>query len=54
MEVYTLEEVSQKIKIPIPTLRKYLKSGKLQGAKIGKHWRITDEQLKQFVDSCTK
>lgn len=54
MEVYTLEEVSEKIKIPVPTLRKYLKTGNLKGAKIGKHWRITDEQLKEFIDAHTK
>ena len=54
MEVYTLIEVSEKIKIPVVTLRKYLKDGKLKGAKIGKHWRITDEQLKEFLESSTK
>lgn len=54
MEVYTLEEISEKIKIPVITLRKYLKEGTLKGAKIGKHWRITDEQLKEFIDSHTK
>ncbi len=54
MEFYTLEELSEKIKIPVITLRKYLKAGKLEGVKIGKHWRITDEQLKEFIESCTK
>lgn len=54
MEIYTVEEVSEKIKIPVETLRKYLRNGKLKGAKIGKHWRITDEQLKEFIDAHTK
>lgn len=53
LDVYTLEELSEKIKIPVETLRKYLRTGKLKGAKIGKHWRVTDEQLKEFLDENT-
>lgn len=53
MDFYTLEELSKKIKIPVITLRKYLRTGKLKGVKIGKHWRVTDEQLKEFIDSCS-
>lgn len=52
MVVYTLEEVEKIIKIPVITLRIYLKSGKLRGSKIGKHWRVTEEQLKTFMDKC--
>jgi excisionase family DNA binding protein len=54
LEVHTLQEVADKIKIPVVTLRKYLKDGKLKGIKIGKHWRITDEQLAEFLKQQTR
>jgi excisionase family DNA binding protein len=53
LDIYTLKEVADKIKIPIVTLRKYLKDGTLTGVKIGKHWRITEEQLKDFISKNT-
>jgi len=49
----TCELWAKKIKLPVQTIRKYLRTGKLKGAKIGKHWRITDGQLKGFLDENT-
>ena len=49
--VYTLQEIEQLIKIPVVTLRTYLRDGKLKGLKIGRHWRITEEQLEEFLKS---
>lgn len=54
MKAYTLVEVSELISIPISNLRKFIKLGTLKAVKIGKHWRITEEQLKEFLDSNTK
>lgn len=53
MEYYTLEEISQKLKIPVATLRLYLKQEKLKGVKLGKHWRISSEQLDEFIKQGT-
>lgn len=54
MEVlYTLDEVSEILKIPLETLRKYLRRGQLKGVKIGRHWRVTKDQLKKFVEENT-
>jgi len=49
MTVYTPEEVSEILKISVRTIREYLKQGKLKGSKIGTKWRITEEQLKEFL-----
>lgn len=49
MKIYTLEELEQILKIPIFTLRKYLRNGNLRGSKIGKHWRVKQDQLDQFL-----
>ncbi len=53
MEIYTPEELSKKIKLPVQTIRKYLRAGRMKGAQIGKHWRVTDEQLKGFLNENT-
>lgn len=50
LKYYTLEEISELIKIPIETIRQYLRSGKLVGSKIGRHWRVSEEQLKTFME----
>lgn len=53
MEIYTPEDLSKKIKLPVQTIRKYLRADRMKGEKIGKHWRVTDEQLKGFMDKNT-
>ena len=37
------------LKLPLETLYKHLRAGKLKGSKLGKHWRISDEQLKEYL-----
>jgi len=53
LEIYTPEELSKKIKLPVQTIRKYIWAGRMKGTKIGKHRRVTDEQLKGFLDKST-
>lgn len=49
IKIYTIEELEKILKIPQYSIRKYLREGKLKGSKIGKHWRVTQEQLKDFL-----
>lgn len=53
-EFYTLEEVGEILKISVITLRKYIKQGKIKAIKIGKHWRVTEDNLQAFLDSLEK
>ncbi len=48
-KIYTIEEVSIIVKIPVPTLYKHLTRGKLKGVKLGRHWRITESNLKEYL-----
>ncbi|PTM52195.1 helix-turn-helix domain-containing protein [Desmospora activa] len=51
MNYYTPEEVAEKLKIKnTETIRRYLRRGKLRGAKLGKHWRISEKQLEEFFE----
>ena len=38
--ILTIQELSEYLKIPKPTLYKLARSGSMPGAKIGKHWRF--------------
>ena len=54
IKVYTLEEVADILKVTRRTLYTYIKEGKLPAVKMGKYWRVTEENLKQFLNTgCT-
>lgn len=50
IKVYDLEELSKLLKIHIVTLRRYIREGKLKAVKLGKAYRVTDENLKAFLN----
>lgn len=54
MTIYTLDEISELLKTTKRTLYKYLKDGKLPASKIGREWRVTEEQLQAFLDNTTQ
>ena len=49
MEIYDTHGVAQLLKLTERTIYSYLKNGKLKGAKIGKYWRITDQDIRDFL-----
>lgn len=48
--LYTIAEVATILKITERTVYNYIKAGSLKAAKIGKHWRVKDSDLKTFVN----
>ena len=48
IKIYTLSEVAGILKTTKRTLYNYLKSGKLSAVKIGKSWRVSEENLRQL------
>lgn len=53
-KIYTLEEISDLIKITRRTLYDYVKTGKLKAVKIGRTWRVTEKQLEEFLSTGTE
>src|SRR5262245_28402690 len=47
--LYTVEEVAEKLKLNVRTVRLYLREGKRKGARIGKQYRITQGDLDAFA-----
>jgi excisionase family DNA binding protein len=50
MEIYTPEEVAEKLKLNVNTVWRYIKDGKLQAAKFGNRYRISEDQLREFFE----
>lgn len=48
--MYSLQELADKLKVHKNTVRNWIKEKKLGAIKIGGQIRITEEQLKAFLD----
>lgn len=53
MKVYTIEELETLLNVTRRTLYTYIKEGKLQAIKMGKYWRVREDQLDSFLSSDT-
>lgn len=51
MKVYDLNEVCELLKMNIQTIRIYIKEGKLKASKIGRKYIITEDDLKELIES---
>ena len=49
-ELLTVEEVSERIKVIKDTVREWLRNGDLVGIKLGKAWRIEEQDLIDFLE----
>ena len=48
-KLYTLQEVANILRVSRQTLYNNIRKGKLQAAKYGKEYRITEEQLQDLI-----
>ncbi len=51
LKVYTPEEAATLLKVTTRTLYSYLSKGDIRSAKIGRVWRITDGDIRAFLDA---
>ena len=49
MRILTAQEAAELLKVNLQVVRRYLQQGKLPGRKIGKHWRILESELEEFL-----
>lgn len=49
LEMYTLKEVCEMLRISRRTIYNLLKDGKLKGVKVGREWRFSREQIEEFL-----
>ncbi|SDD21477.1 helix-turn-helix domain-containing protein [Halanaerobium congolense] len=49
-EIYTPEEIAEKLKVSEQTIRRYLREEKMEGFKIGNNWRIKEKSFLEFIE----
>lgn len=48
-KLYTVDEVTQILKVTQRTVYNYIKNGQLKAIKVGKYWRIRHSDLEDFL-----
>lgn len=50
---YSIEEVTQQLGAPSPRwVIEQLRSGRFPGRKVGRNWRLTDQDIADALDAC--
>ena len=49
-EVYTLQEVAEKMKVSVQSITKIVKSGKMKSVLVGRQYRITETFLNEYLN----
>ena len=49
-EFYLVEELAEKLRVCNMTIYRYIKAGKIKAYKIGKEFRIDDQEFNNFLD----
>lgn len=50
MEVYSVEEVADKLGVTKNFVYKLLKDEELEGKKVARKWRVTENQLRRYLE----
>lgn len=53
MEYMTVQQVAKKLQLNVETIRRKIRSGKLPAYITGKSYRISNEQIKEFLEEET-
>lgn len=51
MQTYTIKELEPILKRKSKTIKRYIKDGVLEATKIGKSYIITEENIREMLDS---
>lgn len=50
MEIYTTKEVAKKLQVSYRTVLNLIDRGELKAKKVGKAWRVTENQLRDYLE----
>ena len=48
-EIFTVMEVTERMKMPQRTVKRWLVSGQLRGLKAGRKWRVKPSAIEKFL-----
>jgi len=49
MKYYSPEEIAEQFNLQAQTVRLWIRQGKLKAVKLGGLWRISEDQLQEFI-----
>jgi putative molybdopterin biosynthesis protein len=52
--LYTIQEVSEILKVHFQTTLKLVRSGAIKSVKVGRQWRISEQDLKNYLEDLRK
>ena len=50
-KILDIEELSRYLHIPVSTIYKLIREGRVPGVKIGKHWRFLKKNVDEMFDT---
>jgi excisionase family DNA binding protein len=50
-KLLTVEQVGELLQLEVSTVQRYLKDGKITGAKFGRLWRVRESDLESYVNA---
>lgn len=53
MELFTVEEVAQRLKLSARSVRRYIQAGRLRAVRPGRGYRVSDDALAAFLAAAT-
>lgn len=53
IRLYSLTEIEPILGVTHRTLQTYIKEGRLRGVKVGGKWKVSEENLKRFINGET-
>ncbi len=48
-DFFTVEQIADRLMMKNDTVRSWIRKGQLKALKIGRHWRITAQELERFL-----
>ena len=51
IKLYSLTEIEEIVGLTAQTLKRHIKSGKLDAVKIGNRWKVTKKNLEEYINS---
>lgn len=51
-QMFTCEEVAERYKVKVITVWEWIRKKKLSAIKIGREYRVSEDDLKAFEESC--
>jgi excisionase family DNA binding protein len=51
---WTPEEIAERLKINVRTVRRWISSKQLKAIRAGKQWRVPDNELRAFIAQSTQ